>query len=142
MLKLATACIGLARTRQPAASQLLRLFSDSGINTEDSTVLKKFVGLTDNLGSYHDPRATFTALLQQLQESIKSVPETSGYRQAVEGTVQYRLKVLEENETNQAVEEVLDAHLEELIVECKDELKLLPEMTSMPPHTPHPTVTC
>jgi NADH dehydrogenase (ubiquinone) 1 alpha subcomplex subunit 5 len=46
--------------------------------------------------------------------------------------VQYRLKVLEQNDSNLAVEEVLDAHMEELILETKEELGLVPLMTSKP----------
>ena len=39
----------------------------------------------------------------------------------------------EQNASDAAVEEVLDAHLEELIKECREEVRLLPLMQSSKP---------
>jgi hypothetical protein len=98
------------------------------LNTEDPVVMKQFIGLTDALGYEPKPREKLAGMLQQLLDSVKGIPESSDYRKAVEATAQYRLKVLEQNESSTAVEEVLDAHMEELILETKEELALVPIM--------------
>ena len=103
-----------------------RSFAD--LNLSDPKVFKKFVGIEDNLGAEADPRGKLTKGLETLLDALKALPEASDYRRVVEATTQYRLKVLQANESNQAVEEVLDAHLEELILECRDELSLVPMM--------------
>lgn len=99
------------------------------LNTEDPVVMKQFIGLTDALGYEPEARQKLTGLLQQLLDIVKAIPESSDYRKAVEATAQYRLKVLEQNESNTAVEEVLDSHMEELILETKEEIALVPVMT-------------
>ena len=91
-------------------------------------VLKKFIGVEDNLGKEADARGKLSGLLGEILDGLKALPESSDYRRAVEATVQYRVKVLAENESDAAVEEVLDSHLEEVILECKEELNLLPLM--------------
>jgi NADH dehydrogenase (ubiquinone) 1 alpha subcomplex subunit 5 len=100
------------------------------LNLSDPQILKKFMGVEEHLGVYEDSRSTLTGMLNELLEGLKQLPDSSDYRRAVEATVQYRLKVLEQNDSNLAVEEVLDAHMEELILEAKEELGLLPLMTS------------
>lgn len=87
------------------------------------------MGIEDNLGVYPDARGTLSGLLNDLIAAVKQLPDTSDYRRAVEATAEYRLKVLEQNDSNQAVEEVLDAHMEELILEIKEELSLVPLMS-------------
>jgi hypothetical protein len=91
--------------------------------------MKQFIGLTDALGYEPEARQMLTGLLQQLLDKVKAIPESSDYRKAVEATAQYRLKVLGQNESNTAVEEVLDSHMEELILETKEEIALVPVMT-------------
>jgi NADH dehydrogenase (ubiquinone) 1 alpha subcomplex subunit 5 len=100
------------------------------LNLSDPQILKKFMGVEEHLGVYADSRSTLTGMLNELLDALKQLPDSSDYRRAVEATVQYRLKVLEQNDSNLAVEEVLDAHMEELILETKEELGLVPLMTS------------
>ena len=100
------------------------------LNLQDPATFKKFIGIEDALGVYADPRAELTDLLQQLMAQLSTLPEDSDYRRATEATAQYRLKVLEQNDSNQAVEEVLDAHMEELMLEAREEMSLVPLMSS------------
>lgn len=103
------------------------------INLADPKVLKKFIGVEDNLGAYPDARGSLIDSLKDLIKSVEVLPANSDYRRAIEATAQYRLKVLAENESDQAAEEVLDSHLEELILECREEMNLLPLMTDWKP---------
>jgi NADH dehydrogenase (ubiquinone) 1 alpha subcomplex subunit 5 len=59
-------------------------------------------------------------------EVVQLLPASSDYRRAVEATCSYRLQVIGANSSDADVEEVLDAHLEELVAECKEEGKLVP----------------
>jgi hypothetical protein len=112
---------------------LQRGFAD--LNLSDPAILKKFVGIEEALGVVADPRGELTDLLNQLLTDLKALPESSDYRRAVEATTQYRLKVLQQNDSNQAAEEVLDAHLEELMLETREEIALVPLMSSESPKT-------
>ncbi|KAF8066385.1 h [Scenedesmus sp. PABB004] len=103
------------------------------LNLEDPAILKKFLGVEEALGVYPDARGTLTGMLTELLEAVKGLPEASDYRRAVEATAGYRLKVLAANDSNAAVEEVLDSHMEELILEIKEELALVPLMSSWKP---------
>lgn len=103
------------------------------LNLKDPVLLKRFVGLEEALGVEGNPRATLSGLLNDLLQSAKALPEEAGYRRALEATCNYRLKVLEQNESDQAVEEVLDAHMEELVLECKEELNVLPILADTKP---------
>ncbi|KAI8469638.1 MAG: mitochondrial NADH:ubiquinone oxidoreductase 18 kDa subunit [Monoraphidium minutum] len=104
-----------------------------GINLADRQTLKKFMGVEDLLGKEADARGTLTGLLQQLKAAVGALPADADYRRAIEATVAYRLKVLDANESDAAVEEVLDSHLEELILECREELNLVPIMGEYKP---------
>lgn len=112
----------------------------------DRKLWKKFIGVEDNLEPEKDARGRCLHLLSQLVTAAGALPETSDYRRALEATCKYRLKVLEHNDSDAAVEEVLDAHLEEIILECKEELGLVSLMQGArrthshrnPP--PHPVV--
>ena len=114
--------------RALAQPTLQRGFAD--LNLQDPSIFKKFVGIEDALGVVDDPRGELTKLLNELLDSLKGLPESSDYRRAVEATTQYRLKVLQQNDSNQAVEEVLDAHMEELLLETREEMALVPLMSS------------
>jgi hypothetical protein len=113
--------------RLPLAQALQRSYAD-GFTTSDPALFKKFIGVQDNLGSEDDARGKLTGLLNKLIDAVKGLPEASDYRRAVEATAKYRLKVLAENGSDLAVEEVLDSHLEEVILECNEELTLVPMM--------------
>lgn len=102
-----------------------------GFTTSDPKLFKKFIGVEDNLGAGPDARGKLNGLLNELLDALKVLPESSDYRRAVEATAKYRLKVLELNDSDLAAEEVLDSHLEEIILECNEELALLPIMTGV-----------
>ncbi|GFH16014.1 uncharacterized protein HaLaN_12358, partial [Haematococcus lacustris] len=62
-------------------------------------------------------RARFITAIRDLLEVAKTLPVDADYRKAVEATAHYRLKVVEANAAEADVEEVLDAHIEELMSE-------------------------
>lgn len=99
---------------------------NAGVNLSDRKTLKKFIGVTDCLGEEQDARGTLTTLLQELRGAVASLPADADYRRAVEAITDYRLKVLSANPSDAAVEEVLDCHLEEAILETREELRLVP----------------
>lgn len=97
-----------------------------GVNLSDRKTLKKFIGVTDCLGEEADARGTLTSLLEELRRTVAGLPADADYRRAVEAITDYRLKVLAANPSDAAVEEVLDCHLEEAILETREELRLVP----------------
>jgi NADH dehydrogenase (ubiquinone) 1 alpha subcomplex subunit 5 len=99
---------------------------NAGVNLTDRKTLKKFIGVTDNLGEQADARGALTSLLEELRAAVGALPPDADYRRAVEAITDYRLKVLAANPSDAAVEEVLDCHLEEAIVETREELRLVP----------------
>jgi ETC complex I subunit conserved region len=105
-----------------------RQIADAALEFHNPSILKKFVGLDGALGIESQPKEKLSSLLTQLVAAVKVFPDTAGYRQAIEATCSYRQKVLSENDSPQAVEEVLDAHMEELILEAEEELRLVPMM--------------
>ncbi len=113
---------------QQQQQQQNNAYSTDQVNLSDRATLKKFVGVEDLLGRGDpDARGTLTRLLHDLKTAVAaSLPASADYRRAIEATVSYRLKVLEANADDGAAEEVLDAHLEELILETREELNLVP----------------
>jgi len=120
---------GLRASPQSLLTSLQQQAGFASLNLSDRQTLKKFVGVEDMLGREADARGTLTDLLQQLRDAVGALPADADYRRAVEATVAYRLKVLDANDSDAAVEEVLDSHLEELILECREELNLVPIMS-------------
>lgn len=121
---------GLRALSEQDGPSLQRLYS---VNLTDRATFKKFIGIEDALGAEPDARGKLTSMLNELLETVKGLPDSSDYRRAVEATTQYRLKVLEQNDSDLAVEEVLDSHMEELILETKEELQLVPLMSGEGP---------
>jgi hypothetical protein len=115
---------GLRARPQPLWASLQHAAGFADLNLSDPAVLKKFVGVEDLLGREENARGTLTGLLQQLRAAVAGMPADADYRRAIEATVAYRLKVLDANESDAAAEEVLDSHLEELILECREEINL------------------
>ncbi|GLC49091.1 ndufa5, NADH-ubiquinone oxidoreductase subunit [Pleodorina starrii] len=111
-----------------ALSRGFKAVADVEIDFNNREVLKKYVGIRDHLSKKPGTRGALIEALSSVLNAIKAVPETSDYRKAVEATCQYRMKVCQENESDAGIEEVLDAHLEELIKECKEEERLVPYM--------------
>ena len=60
-------------------------------------------------------KGRFIEALQELKNAVASLPSNADYRRAIEATIAYRMKVCDANASDAAIEEVLDAHLEELI---------------------------
>mmetsp|Transcript_602 Transcript_602/g.1649 ORF Transcript_602/g.1649 Transcript_602/m.1649 type:complete len:169 (-) Transcript_602:387-893(-) len=115
------------------ATRAFRAVADVEIDFSDRETLKKYVGVRDHLSREPGTRSRFMDALLELKSAATALPATADYRKAVEATVTYRLKVCKENESDGAVEEVLDAHLEELIKECKEEIRLIPMMQNSKP---------
>jgi NADH dehydrogenase (ubiquinone) 1 alpha subcomplex subunit 5 len=107
-----------------------RAVADVEIDFNNRETLKKYVGVRDHLSREPGTKGKFIEALLELKEALGVLPALADYRRALEATVAYRLKVCEQNEADAAVEEVLDAHLEELIKECKDEMRLIPLIQS------------
>ena len=117
------------RASPAVASEGIRTFkavADVEIDFNNRETLKKYVGVRDHLSREPGTKGRFMEALLELKAAITALPAAAEYRRAVEATVAYRLKVCDQNEADAAVEEVLDAHLEELIKECKEEMRLLP----------------
>ncbi|GIL52521.1 hypothetical protein Vafri_8365 [Volvox africanus] len=102
--------------------------ADVEIDFNNREMLKKYVGIRDHLSKKPGTRGGLIEALTSVLNAIKAAPETSDYRKAIEATCRYRIKVCQENESDAAIEEVLDAHLEELIKECKEEERLVSYM--------------
>ncbi|GFR47556.1 hypothetical protein Agub_g9281 [Astrephomene gubernaculifera] len=107
-----------------ALNRGFKAVADVEIDFSNRETLKKYVGIRDHLSKEPGTRGKLVEALSEVLNAIKAAPETSDYRKAVEATCQYRLKVCQQNESDAAIEEVLDAHLEELIKECKEEARL------------------
>lgn len=104
--------------------------ADVEIDFNNRETFKKYIGIRDHLSREPGTRGKFMEAIAELVAAVKTLPEKSDYRKAVESTCAYRLKVCQQNESDAAVEEVLDAHLEELIHECKEEMRLIPIIAS------------
>mmetsp|Transcript_12404 Transcript_12404/g.30478 ORF Transcript_12404/g.30478 Transcript_12404/m.30478 type:complete len:165 (-) Transcript_12404:407-901(-) len=127
LAKLLPPALRASSTAQAAASvRGFKAVADVEINFNDRETLKKYVGVRDHLSKEAGSKGKFIAALREVLEAVKVLPTQSDYRNAVEATVGYRLKVCEANDSDAAIEDVLDAHLEELIKECKEEIKLIP----------------
>ncbi|GAX73633.1 hypothetical protein CEUSTIGMA_g1084.t1 [Chlamydomonas eustigma] len=126
------------------SEQSLRAFkavADVEIDFNNRETLKKYVGVRDHLSREPGTKGKFIEALLELKEAVGVLPVSADYRRALEATVAYRLKVCEQNEADAAVEEVLDAHLEELIKECKEEIRLIPLIQSNKPWDVTPEYT-
>jgi NADH dehydrogenase (ubiquinone) 1 alpha subcomplex subunit 5 len=110
------------------STRAFKAVADVEIDFNNRETLKKYVGVRDHLSREPGTKGRFMEALLELKAAVTSLPATADYRRAVEATVAYRLKVCEQNADDAAVEEVLDAHLEELIKECKEEVRLVPLM--------------
>ena len=80
----------------------------------------------DHLSREPGTRSKLVASLRELLDAVKVLPSDSDYRRGLEATSNYRLKVCEANEQETAIEDVLDSHIEEVVQECFDEMKLIP----------------
>ena len=71
-------------------------------------------------------RANLIALNEKLLDAVRAVPETAAYRQSIEATCNYRLKVARELDDEAAIEETIGmGQLEELIESQTEEMGVL-----------------
>lgn len=83
-------------------------------------------------------REVLIGLYKQTLEAVQVIPDTAMYRKSVEEFTNFRLKVCEEEEDWQKIEErIRDGQVEELIETAKNELELIPRLagTSCTPLT-------
>ncbi|KAF9618022.1 hypothetical protein IFM89_039419 [Coptis chinensis] len=79
-------------------------------------------------------REQLISLYSKTLNEIKSVPEDEGYRKAVESFTKHRLKVCQEEEDWEQIENKLGCgQIEEVLEEAKDELTLIGKMIEWAP---------
>ncbi|CAK0782404.1 hypothetical protein CVIRNUC_005671 [Coccomyxa viridis] len=100
-------------------SQLRGVKADTGI-----------VGLQALPNAREVLREKLTDVLQAVSEQV---PEQAEYRKAVEATMNYRLKAVDSEASDEEVEEQFTMQLEQLIKQCEDELGLIPKMAEWKP---------
>merc|ERR1712178_178511 len=90
---------------------------------------------TNLVGLAVEPNAP--AILKDLYaktlEDLKAIPSSAEYRINVEKITNYRLKVVEAGPDIDSIEAEVGVQVEEMIVEAKDELSLIPQMTEWAP---------
>eukprot|EP00199_Chlamydomonas_sp_CCMP681_P003546 CAMPEP_0119105868 /NCGR_PEP_ID=MMETSP1180-20130426/3722_1 /TAXON_ID=3052 ORGANISM="Chlamydomonas cf sp, Strain CCMP681" /NCGR_SAMPLE_ID=MMETSP1180 /ASSEMBLY_ACC=CAM_ASM_000741 /LENGTH=158 /DNA_ID=CAMNT_0007091041 /DNA_START=18 /DNA_END=494 /DNA_ORIENTATION=- len=126
-------CNLLPSSLRATGQRSFRAVADVEIDLADRETLKKYVGVRDHLSREAGSKASLMTALRGVLEAVKVLPSVSDYRRAVEATCQYRLSVCEANDADASIEEVLDAHMEELIKECKEEVHLIPLMNENRP---------
>ena len=95
--------------------------------------IKKTTGLV-GLPVMNDPINTYANLCDQVLEKIQFVPENAAYRTVVEEMYKHRKKVTLSGKTVSEIEETIAAgQIEELAVQARDELELIPKMREWKP---------
>ena len=95
--------------------------------------IKKTTGLV-GLPVMNDPINTYANLCDQVLEKIQFVPENAAYRTVVEEMYKHRKKVTISGKTVSEIEETIAAgQIEELAVQARDELELIPKMREWKP---------
>ena len=95
----------------------------------DAPLIRSVKTSTGIVGLPVDPNAreNLTKNLHKIKELMSQlVPETAFYRRAVVEDIDEKLKVLDENDNDEKVEEIFGFQLEEVISMTEDELKLIP----------------
>lgn len=85
------------------------------------------------LHQHPNPRPALTSLYKfTLNYLDKNFPEESVYRQSVENMTKNRLKIVEENEINEVIENKIGGGLiEEIVIQANDELNLAKELAGL-----------
>eukprot|EP00897_Mesotaenium_endlicherianum_P008870 jgi/Mesen1/8010/ME000425S07205 len=79
-------------------------------------------------------REVLIGLYRDTLKAVQVIPQEAVYRQNVEKLTQHRLKVCEEEQEWDAIEKKISCgQVEELIVQAKDELELIPKMSEWKP---------
>ncbi|KAJ1896485.1 hypothetical protein LPJ66_003962 [Kickxella alabastrina] len=75
-------------------------------------------------------RPQLLGLYKKTLEEVKAkIPESAVYRQSVEAITTQRLKIVEQNEDTEKIEELINCgQIEELIDQAEDEIKLVSRM--------------
>ena len=114
---------------------MLRAFSRRLLR--DGPLLSRSVKSTTGIpGLPVDPNAreTLTTNLHKIKQLMSElVPETAFYRTHTLEDVDDKLKVLDENDSDERVEEIFGFQLEQVIRMTEDEIKLIPFMAGRLP---------
>ena len=95
--------------------------------------LKKTTGLV-GLPVLNNPIESYAKLCGEVLEKIHFVPENAAYRTVVEEIYKHRKEVTLSGKTVSEIEETIAAgQIEELAVQAKDELELIPKMREWKP---------
>ena len=79
-------------------------------------------------------RAVFVGICKEVLESVKAIPPEAGYRKTVEATYTHRLSVAESTEEVADIEsKIASGQIEELVIQAKDELSIIPKMAEWKP---------
>jgi len=79
-------------------------------------------------------REVLIGLYHQTLQAVQTMPEHAVYRQNVEKFTNYRLQVCQETEDWEEIEKKVGCgQVEELILQAKDELELIPKMAEWKP---------
>ena len=85
-----------------------------------------------------DARVKLIALYKQTLDKVSVIPAGVPYRESVEQITRHRLSVCEANESEDAIEELVDCgQVEELIEQAQDELTLIELVKGTPIGMPH-----
>uniref|UniRef100_A0A7S2Z7E0 NADH dehydrogenase [ubiquinone] 1 alpha subcomplex subunit 5 n=1 Tax=Chloropicon laureae TaxID=464258 RepID=A0A7S2Z7E0_9CHLO len=131
LLQNAVKASGLARLWRGAAASLTRA---TGQDLAPFSVGYKTT--TGIVGVEVDPQApeTLRKMLKQILREVKVIPENAQYRVSVEVMANERLEVVSKDIPPEQMEEEIGAgQLEELILQAKDELSLIPKMAEWKP---------
>tara|TARA_B100000519_G_scaffold735_1_gene733 strand:+ start:529 stop:927 length:399 start_codon:yes stop_codon:yes gene_type:complete len=98
-----------------------------------TTTTKTTTGLV-GLPVLNDPIASYAKLCDQVLDAIKFVPDHAAYRTIVTQTYEHRKSVTLSGKTVPEIEETIAAgQIEELAMQARDELDLIPKMREWKP---------
>ncbi|KAK9467864.1 hypothetical protein V1512DRAFT_260249 [Lipomyces arxii] len=85
-------------------------------------------GLT-GIYQFPNPRPRLLRLYYETEKLVQEFPETSVYRQAIEGICKHRAQIVKDNEEIDAIEQKLGGGLiEEILIQAGEEYKLASQM--------------
>lgn len=102
----------------------------------EEVLVRSASGIPTGIAGLHqhpNPRPALTSLYKfTLNYLDKNFPEESVYRQSVENMTKNRLKIVEENEINEVIENKIGGGLiEEIVIQANDELNLAKELAGL-----------
>jgi NADH dehydrogenase (ubiquinone) 1 alpha subcomplex subunit 5 len=100
-------------------------------------IVKKSTTGIKGIPVHPNPRPHLIKTYKDTLTALTRLPATAVYRQAAEALTQQRLAVVESNEDVAEIERTIGAgQIEELIMQAKDELTLVPKMEEWKPWEP------